>query len=142
MHLGSGTYVTRTPIRLATLNIEKLTIQRHPLNALVPNRFEWHDAMYRPDADAINHGRQHPGADSQCYTPIQMTVRKSKGVSLSPPEGQLYPRTVRTGSHPLGGAQQGEAGGVMMNSRKVLSDGVVRDEVTQLRSLRKLQFCL
>ena len=47
-----------------------------------------------------------------------------------------------TGSRLLVGARQSEAGGVMTKSRRVLSDGVVRDEVTQLRSLRKLRFSL
>ena len=76
-----------------------------------------------------------------CLT-CALVVRKSRGVSLSPPAGQLHPRTARIGSHPSGGARQGEAGDVMMNSRKDLSDGVVRDKVTQLRSLRKPRFCL
>ena len=76
-----------------------------------------------------------------CLT-CALVVRRSRDVSLSPPEGQLHPRTVRTGSHPSGGAQQSEAGGVMTIYQRDLSDGVVRDEVTQLRSLRKLRFCL
>ena len=64
-----------------------------------------------------------------------LVVRKPEGISLSP-------LTARTGSPLSGGAQQSEAGGVTTNFRRVLSDGVVRDEVTQLRSLRKLRFCL
>ena len=76
-----------------------------------------------------------------CLT-CALVVRKSRDVLLSPPAGQLHHPTVRIGSHPLDGAQQSEAGGVIMNSLRVLSDGVVRDEVTLLRSLRKLRFCL
>ena len=76
-----------------------------------------------------------------CLT-YALVVRKARDVSLCPPGGQLHPRTARTGSHPSGGAQQSEAGGVTTNFWRVLSDGVVRDEVTQLRSLRKFRFSL
>ena len=76
-----------------------------------------------------------------CLT-CALVVRKPEGVSLSPPAGRLHPLPARTGSGPSGGAQQSEAGGVMKNFWRDLSDGIVRDEVTQLRSLRKLRFCL
>ena len=76
-----------------------------------------------------------------CLT-CALVVRKSRGVSLSPPAGRHHLLPARTGSHPSGGVQQSKAGGVMTNFRRDLSDGVVRDEVTQLRSLRKLRFCL
>ena len=65
-----------------------------------------------------------------CLT-CALIVRKSEGVSLSPPAGRLHHLTARTGSHPSGGAQQSEAGGVMTNLQRDLSDGAVRDEVTQ-----------
>ena len=70
-----------------------------------------------------------------------LVVRKSRNASLSPPAGQLH-HLLRTGSRLLGGARQSKARGVMTNSRRVLSDGVIREEVTQVRSLRKVRFCL
>ena len=75
-----------------------------------------------------------------CLTCV-LVVRKQSGVSLSPPAGRIH-HLLQTGGRLLVGARQSEAGGVRTNFRRVLSDGVVRDEVTQLRSLRKLRFCL
>ena len=76
-----------------------------------------------------------------CLTCV-LVVRKPEGVLLSPPAGRIHHLTARTGSPLSGGARQSEAGGVMTKSRRVLSDGVVSDEVAQLRSLRKLRLCL
>ena len=59
-----------------------------------------------------------------------LVVRKLRDVSLSPLGGRLHHLPVPTGSHLSGGAQQSEAGGVMTNFWRVLSDGVVRDEIT------------
>ena len=82
-----------------------------------------------------------PCAISNSMDHLPHLCPRRNGISLSPPAGRIH-HLPRTGSHPSGGARQSEAGGVMMNSLRVLSDGVVRDEVTQLRSLRKLRFCL